>query len=66
MNRELVFTPIARQSYEELSNDPAKEGTFKQVRKTLALIETNLRHRSLETHEYQSFKGLHGEKVFEA
>lgn len=29
-------------------------------------METNLRHPSLNTHEYSSFQGLNGEKVFEA
>ncbi len=29
-------------------------------------METNLRHRSLQTHQYQSLKGPNGEKVFEA
>jgi len=36
------------------------------VRKTLGLIETNLRHSSLNTHEFTSLKGPNGEKVFEA
>jgi len=66
MHRELIFTPTARQVYESLSNNPAKEGVFKQVRKTLALIEANLRHPSLRAHEYRSLKGLNGEKIFEA
>lgn len=29
-------------------------------------IETNLRHPSLNTHEFRSLKGPNGEKVFEA
>jgi hypothetical protein len=66
MHRELIITPTARQEYEKLSNNPAKEGVFKQVRKTLALIETNLRHPSLNTHEYHSITGHKGEKIFVA
>ncbi len=66
MHSELIFDPTARQVYETLSNNPAKEGVFNQVKKTLGLIETNLRHPSLSTHEYHSFAGLNGEKVFEA
>jgi hypothetical protein len=66
MRRELIFTPTAYQEYKALSNNPAKKGVLKQVRKTLALIETNLRHPSLNTHEYHSLTGLNGEKVFEA
>lgn len=38
----------------------------KVVVKTLALMETNLRHPSLNTHEYKSFKGPKNEKIFEA
>lgn len=29
-------------------------------------METNLRHPSLNTHEFQSFKGPNAEKVFES
>jgi len=29
-------------------------------------LETNLRHPSLNTHEFRSLKGPNGEKVFEA
>lgn len=66
IRRELIFTPSANQEYEALLNNPARKGILKQVRKTLALIETNLRHPSLNTHEYHSLTGLNGEKVFEA
>ena len=66
MHSELIFVPTARQVYETLSNNPAKEGVFKQVKKTLALIETNLRHPSLSTHEHRSLTGPNGEKIFEA
>ena len=46
--------------------DPAQEGVFKQVRKTLGLLETNLRTASLQTHEYSSLTRRYGLKVFEA
>ncbi len=66
MRSELIFAPTAYQVYEALLNDPAKKGVLKKVKKTLAFIETNLRHPSLSTHECHSFAGLNGEKVFEA
>jgi len=66
MNRELVFTDVADQQYEELESNPATKGVFKQVRKTLGLLETNPRHPSLETHEYSSLRGVNGERVWEA
>lgn len=36
------------------------------MRKTLGLIETNLRHPSLQTHGFHSLHGPKGEDVFEA
>ena len=66
MNRELIFTETANQQYENLLNNPSKKGVLKQVQKTLALLETNVRHPSLETHEYNSIKGVNGERVWEA
>jgi hypothetical protein len=32
----------------------------------LGFLETNLRHPSLNTHEFRSLKGPNGEKFFEA
>ena len=66
MNRELVFTDVARQRYEELLNDPAREGVLKQLQKTLGFLQTNTRHPSLNTHEYSSIRDDNGEKVWEA
>jgi hypothetical protein len=66
MNRELVFTDTAAEQYAQLQSDPARKGVFKQVRKTLAILETDTRHPSLRTHEYSSLKGANGERVWEA
>lgn len=66
MNRELRFTPEARRNLEAVENAPSKHGLLKQVRKTLGLLEVNLRHPSLNTHRYESLEGPHGEDVFEA
>src|SRR3954454_21864997 len=44
MNRELRFTPEAARALKELEASAAKGGQLKQVRKTLGLLETNLRH----------------------
>ena len=63
---ELIFTPQADSDLREIENDPSKKDILKAVRKTLGFIETNLRHPSLNTHEYTSLKGPRGEKVFEA
>ena len=66
MNRELRFTRAAEAALRELERDPHRAGLLKQVRKALGFLETNLRHPSLQTHEFQSLRGPGGEKVFEA
>jgi hypothetical protein len=66
MNRDLQFTAAAERSLKELASSPAKAPLFKQVRKTLGLLETNLRHPSLQTHRFHSIRGPAGEEVFEA
>ncbi len=63
---ELLFTPQADKDLKEIESDPSKKRILKAVRKTLGLMETNLRHPSLQTHQYQSLQGPNGEKIFEA
>ena len=66
MNRKLRFTRTASEQLDELKNSPASQGVYKQVLKTLGYLETNLRAKSLQTHEYDSLTRRYGEKVFEA
>ncbi|OGJ88861.1 MAG: hypothetical protein A2268_09250 [Candidatus Raymondbacteria bacterium RifOxyA12_full_50_37] len=66
MSFTLVFSPEANQNYSALEKDPSRREVLKAVRKTLGFLETNPRHPSLNTHEYRTFKGPDGEKVFEA
>lgn len=66
MNRELRFSSSAEAALRGLEGDSHQEGLLKQVRKTLALLETNPRHPSLQTHKFRSFSGPNGEDVFEA
>jgi hypothetical protein len=64
MEFRLEFQPEAERALLELEQtDPKK---YKKILKTLALMETNLRHPGLKTHEYVSLQGANGEKVFEA
>jgi plasmid stabilization system protein ParE len=63
---ELIFTPQADSDLREIENDLSKKDILKAVRKALGFMETNLRHPSLNTHEFTSLKGPNGEKVFEA
>ena len=61
---ELIFTPQADTDLREIENNPSKKDILKTVRKCLGFLETNLRHPSLNTHEFRSLKGPNGEKVF--
>jgi len=63
---ELVFTPQADADLREIEENPSKRNILKSVRKYLGYLESNLRHPSLNTHEFRSLKGPNGEKVFEA
>jgi hypothetical protein len=62
----LIFTPQADEDLKELEKIPEKGKVLKAVRKTLGLMEMNLKHPSLQTCAYTSLKGPTGEKVFEA
>ncbi len=66
IRRELLFTKQADSHLKALETNPSKKNIFKIVLKTLALMEDNLRHPSLKTHEFTSLNGPNGEKVFEA
>ncbi len=63
---ELIFTPQADSDLMELEIDPGKKKILASVRKVLGYMEINLRHPSLQTHEYKTLRGPNGEKLFEA
>lgn len=64
MQFRLLFSLEAKLALDNLQQvDPKK---YQKVLKTLALMETNLRHPSLNTHKYESLVGVNGEEVFEA
>lgn len=63
---KLRLTPEAETTIESLLKDPSKKGLYQQVRKTLCLMQENLRHPSLRTHKYHNFDGPKGQSVFEA
>ena len=52
----------AAKTLQELQHNHSKKRILKDVLKTLEFMKTNLRHPSLNTHEYHSFKGPNGEK----
>ena len=64
MQFRLLFSLEAKLALDNLQQvDPQK---YQKVLKTLGLMETNLRHPSLNTHKYESLAGADGEDVFEA
>ena len=66
MQRHLRFTDESAGQLKALAADPARRGLYKQVLKTLGLLELNIRHPGMNTHEYQSLEGVKGERVWGA
>lgn len=62
----LVFTPEAAANLRELQSELGLVKRYKAVRKALGYLESNPRHPSLQTHEFQSLSSKGGKKVFEA
>ncbi len=62
----LVFSEVAEFQYRKLEESPASAKRLKAVRKTLAFLEQNPKHPSLNTHKYSSLSGAGGEEIFEA
>lgn len=64
MQFRLELQPEAKVVLTQLQQtDPKK---YQKVLKTLGLMQTNLRHPSLNTHKYESLIGPKGEEIFEA
>ncbi|HTW07259.1 MAG TPA: hypothetical protein VME46_07105, partial [Acidimicrobiales bacterium] len=62
----LRFSPKAAAQLAALDNDKGLAKRGKAVRRALAKLEVNLRHPSLNTHEFHSVPCPHGGKLFEA
>jgi hypothetical protein len=64
MQFRLIYQPTAEATLIGLEQtDPKK---YRKVLKTLALMETNLRHPGLQTHKFDDLLGPNDEEVFEA
>ena len=63
---EIKFSETADGQMEELENSPHSSKKLKAVRKALAYLETNPRHKSLNTHKYTDLSRKVGVEVFEA
>ncbi len=84
MNFSLILMDEAQRTYDELRTDAEdvrkartarmkkksskQEGLFKQIHKTLSLLQVNPKHPGLQTHEYDLIENPFDEKqkVFEA
>ena len=66
MRFQLQYRPEAKAQFEALAADKGQAKRLNAVRKTLGLMETNLRHPGLNTHKFESLQGPQGEEVFEA
>lgn len=66
MKFRLLFTPTAESHLKTLETNPAQKTECKAVKKALAYMEIDIRHKSLQTHKYESIKGPNGEEIFEA
>jgi hypothetical protein len=64
MNFQLLFVPGAVATLNSLETEQPKK--YRKVLKTLALMETNLRHPGLNTHKYTAIQGSNGEEIFES
>jgi hypothetical protein len=64
MRFQLIIQPEAEETIVELKRSNSKK--LQKVLKTLALMETNLRHPSLNTHKYNGIEGENGEEIFES
>lgn len=65
MRFELLYLPESARQRRALENSPSQAKVWKAVRKTLALLETDLRHPGLNSHKYSALHGPGGEEVFE-
>lgn len=63
---EIQYTEEAEQQLLELENNRSKKSIYKAVAKTLGFMQIDLRHPSLNTHEYVTLSRERGYKVFEA
>jgi mRNA-degrading endonuclease RelE of RelBE toxin-antitoxin system len=66
MSFNLLFTEQAIKDLTNLEKDSSLAKRLKAVRKSLAYLQSNPRHPSLNTHKYHSIYGMNGEEIFEA
>ena len=63
---KLKYTELAKNQFQELQNNKSKIIQYKAVGKALAMMQQNMRHPALNTHEYGKLSKEKGYKVFES
>ena len=63
---KIRFAELADDQMDILKADKTKKGILKQVNKVLGYMETNLKHPSLNTHEFDAMESPFGGDVFES
>ena len=66
MSFKILFTEEAADNLENLEHNLSKKKHLKAVLKCLGYLESNPKHPSLNTHEYNSLSRQFGIKIFEA
>lgn len=66
MRFDIRFTDVGLADLSALERDAGLAKRLKAVRKALAILETNLRHPGLNTHEFDDRVGPDNEKIYEA
>lgn len=66
MKFNLNYSDEAKRQFLELELSKEKFKQYKAVAKTLGLMQTNLRHPSLNTHKYDAIESPFGAEVFES
>jgi len=66
MTFELDISDKAKEQLRDLKKDKGLAKRYKAIKKALKTLQSNPKHPSLQTHEFNSLKGPRGEKVFEA
>jgi hypothetical protein len=65
---ELRWTPEATRQYNDLKADPSHSDELKKIQRALGYLQINLRHPSLNAHQFHSLPNPYDPKgkVFEA
>ncbi len=64
MRLSLLFQPQAEQKLEEMRGQNPKK--LKKVLKCLGLLELDPKYPGLNSHRYEDFDDVHGEKIWES